>query len=1155
MIDVWKWVEGQIQKGQRLETIIADASARLDFLQAANNEEQEVSVDDLRTTIELLQNPLHPPGVSPAPGDSRSLEVGSFAYVPENDRGIGKVRAMDAAEVEIEYFLSLAERDVVRLPIEQAERVRVSPQTRCYRYDDELERWRMGRTGNHLQDRIEVHFPGMDSSYLPEGEVFVRCADSEPSPLEKLIHKGHETAFFHKHRAPFVEALHEQRRWSLGMDAVLSASINLYPHQLDIARRVLADPVQRYLLADEVGLGKTIEAGLIIRQHLLDHPRGVVLVIVPPPLVKQWRDELDKKFFAFRRPVRVRVVSFEDVPDEGGQVSMLVIDEAHHVSAWAFQEDATSRDKFARVRQMAHEAEKLILCSATPALNNEKEFLAMLHLLDPVRYDLGDLDAFRDRVQKRKEIGDILLSVTENASDFVLSLNLPKLRDAFPRDERLMMLADQLEGAIEEDGTDAPARNDVVRAIRLHVSETYRLHRRMLRTRRQETDDSVLFGRDGKGVDGRALREEQGMDLREESVSDLLEEWRREAVLHLQSLPEGKREGLRETWTHLFILLLELAGSDLRLLAEAIRVRLETAEPGSRLVQDLSSHEIALLGTRTFEGEAELLSQIGDVALSDVEEGDLDRVGFLEMLLEASRSQLQNAVVFTQYPSVAKRLVDRLQSSFGKEAVAGHIEDSEVAVEDEVRRFRESKDCFILVCDRSAEEGRNLQFADFLVHYDVPFAPNRLEQRTGRLDRIGRVAPMRTRVMLGPALDYDSVYDAWFKLLDKGLRIFSESVAAFQFYIEKKRPELLQLLFLQGPDGLVDDIPRIREELEEEIKAINRQDAIDAIRPQDAGVADYAQELRSYEEDSASIRRKMEPWLTHALNFQRRIDQGITYVPRRNTLVPADMVLSRFLRHVQHGAVYDREHSINEGVGLYRLGNGFVDDIADYIGWDDRGTAFAIWRQHDGWPPEHGREWIGFRFDLIVQADIQEAMHIVEERGEDVHAFRRRADAIFPPLYKTVFVSADGVAETREPVLKVLNQRFKRLSEGGGDTNLHKERVVLIDEFVAPRRWKATCLGAHETATAKLLTTSAMEAHIREATEAARTDLQRRMDRLVMRADYVDGTAVPDDSKEYRYEEQIGQHLINGAERPLVTVDAVGFMVVTGREPDLSGLG
>ena len=1155
MIDIWEWIEGQIEEGQQLERIIADASARIDHLQASDAEEHTVNIEDLRSTIQLLQNPLHPPGVSPVPGDDLSLEVGSFAYTPVNDRGIGKVRTLDTAKVEIEYFLSLTERDVVSLPFEQVQRVRVSPQTRCYRYDDELERWRIGRTGNHLEDSIEVHFPGMDSAYLPEAEVFVRCADSEPNPFEKLVHKGHETAFFHKHRAPFVEALHEQRRWSLGMDAVLSASIHLYPHQLDIARRVLADPVQRYLLADEVGLGKTIEAGLVIRQHLLDHPRGDVLVLVPPPLVDQWRDELDKKFFAFRSPVRVRVVSFEEVLEERGPVSMLVVDEAHHASSWAYEEGATSQDKFDRVRELAHGAEKLVLCSATPALNNEREFLAMLHLLDPVRYDLGDLDAFRDRVQKRKEIGDILLSVTESASDFILKLNVPKLRDAFPRDKRLMVLADQLETAIEGDGVDARSRNDLVRAIRLHVSETYRLHRRMLRTRRQQTENSVLFGRDGADLGRHALRAEQGMDLREEIVHDLLEEWRREAVLHLGSLPEDRKRSLSETRTRLFTLLLELAGSDLGLLAEAIRVRLKERGPGTRLSRDLSSHEIDLLTTPSFDGETELLSQMNDAAVADVEEGDLDRGGFLEMLLEASRSQLQNAVVFTQYPSVAERIFDHLQAVFGIEAVAGHFEDSEGAIEDEVRRFRETEGCFILVCDPSAEEGRNLQFADFLVHYDLPFAPNRLEQRTGRLDRIGRTTPMRTRVILGPALDHASAYDAWFKLLDEGLDLFSKSIAAFQFYIEKKRPELLQLLFLKGPDGLVDEVPRIHTELQEEIKAVNRQDAIDAIRPEDTGVANYVEQLRSYDEDSASIRRKMEPWVTHALNFQRRIDQGITYAPRRNTLVPSDMVLSRFLRHVQHHGVYDREHSTREGLGLYRLGNGFIDNIAEYIRWDDRGTAFAIWRQHDGWPPEYGREWVGFRFDVIVEADIAEALRTVEERGEDVHALRRRADALFPPLYKTLFVGTDGVVETREPVLKVLDQPFKRLSKGGGDTNLHKERVVLIDEFVEPRRWESVCRKAHEVATETLLTSSAMEAHIHEATGAARRDLERRMDRLAMRADDVDGTAEAKDEEEHQYEEAIGNHLMEGTEAPLVTVDAVGFMVVTGREPELSGLG
>ena len=77
-----------------------------------------------------------------------------------------------------------------------------------------------------------------------------------------------------------------------GLTALLSASIDLMPHQVAAVRRVLNDPIQRYLLADEVGLGKTIEAGLIIRQHLIDNPETQVLVAlglelggVPPPLL------------------------------------------------------------------------------------------------------------------------------------------------------------------------------------------------------------------------------------------------------------------------------------------------------------------------------------------------------------------------------------------------------------------------------------------------------------------------------------------------------------------------------------------------------------------------------------------------------------------------------------------------------------------------------------------------------------------------------------------------------------------------------------------------------------------------------------------------------------------------------------------------------
>ncbi|NJL11517.1 MAG: DEAD/DEAH box helicase [Calothrix sp. SM1_7_51] len=81
------------------------------------------------------------------------------------------------------------------------------------------------------------------------------------------------------------------------MTGVLSANIQLLPHQVEVVRRVLSDPIQRYLLADEVGLGKTIEAGAIIRQYFLDNPSGDVLVLAPQYLLEQWRLEMETKFY------------------------------------------------------------------------------------------------------------------------------------------------------------------------------------------------------------------------------------------------------------------------------------------------------------------------------------------------------------------------------------------------------------------------------------------------------------------------------------------------------------------------------------------------------------------------------------------------------------------------------------------------------------------------------------------------------------------------------------------------------------------------------------------------------------------------------------------------------------------------------------------
>ena len=94
--------------------------------------------------------------------------------------------------------------------------------------------------------------------------------------------------------------------------------------------------------------------------------------------------------------------------------------------------------------------------------------------------------------------------------------------------------------------------------------------------------------------------------------------------------------------------------------------------------------------------------------------------------------------------------------------------------------------CWIFVCDRSAEEGRNLQFAEQAIHFDLPLSPNRLEQRIGRLDRYGRGSVIPTYVI-------ESAPDTiagWKDCLTEGFGVFDTSIASLQFAIDALLPEL-----------------------------------------------------------------------------------------------------------------------------------------------------------------------------------------------------------------------------------------------------------------------------------------------------------------------------------------------------------------------------
>lgn len=209
--------------------------------------------------------------------------------------GTGKLIARRGEHCSVEYFDAPTSKPIVHnIEANLIDPITLPEQTRIYYFNDAPPAWEIGRLLDDHGDTQLVKFPNGQTRHLSVADVFVRWARPIEDPTPFLGGKINETPRFADGRSAIVRSLLNQRGASMGMSALLSSAIELEPHQIEVVRRILQDPVQRYLLADEVGLGKTIEAGILIRQCILDAAESAqVLIIVPEPLVPQWRSELE----------------------------------------------------------------------------------------------------------------------------------------------------------------------------------------------------------------------------------------------------------------------------------------------------------------------------------------------------------------------------------------------------------------------------------------------------------------------------------------------------------------------------------------------------------------------------------------------------------------------------------------------------------------------------------------------------------------------------------------------------------------------------------------------------------------------------------------------------------------------------------------------
>ncbi|WP_406666059.1 RNA polymerase-associated protein RapA [Gallaecimonas sp. GXIMD1310] len=445
---------------------------------------------------------------------------------------------------------------------------------------------------------------------------------------------------------------------------LLGARMDLIPHQLYIANEVGNRQAPRVLLADEVGLGKTVEAGLIIHQQLRAGHASRVLLVLPENLMHQWLVEMLRRFnLAFTlfddsrleeaehdsanpfdtaqlvmvslELVSKRRARFEQLLD--ADWDMLVVDEAHHL-VWA--EDSPSRE-YQVVEALAREIPSVLLLTATPDQLGHQSHFARLRLLDPERFhNYAEFCQEESQYQALAGVANKLLDGSElNAAD----------------QQHLATWGDDLTQGTPEQRVQA-------------LIDRHGTSRVLLRNTRAAVP----------GFPGR--------------------------VLHSQPLP------CPDSY------------------ATALRVGKMMAgnkTPEQRLREALNPELIY----QAFEDD-------GDTSWCRHD----PRVQWLIKHLKHNNNQ--KVVLIAHSRQQVQALADHLREKEALQTAVFHEQLSIIERDRAAVFFAEEDGAQILLCSEIGSEGRNFQFAHQLVLFDLPLNPDLLEQRIGRLDRIGQRQPV-----------------------------------------------------------------------------------------------------------------------------------------------------------------------------------------------------------------------------------------------------------------------------------------------------------------------------------------------------------------------------------------------------------------------------
>lgn len=656
------------------------------------------------------------------------------------------------------------------------------------------------------EDAFYEYFVMLDTGEIRsfmENIIEIEYSAADYQPIKQMMQYEFQNPSWYANRLQVSSNMHMVNNTVYGFKELAGCRTFLMAHQISTIVRAFESRPIRYMLADEVGLGKTIEACSIVKILGSEKKDLRVLYVVPGALAQQWQNELKYKFeitavqnIALAAYSNNVILALEDL-DEYSEVlglewDLLIVDETHRL--------LRQKDKYNLVLQLSENTPNALLLSATPIQNRKDEYLRLLSLLQPEQYGHMSLSEFSSILSKQKKIQRRVNGMISHMNQYeeYKEDSLDKLRELAEDldDSNLLKIVESIDLSSEDMGRAAMEQS------LSYISENYRIERNIVRNRREYVSETL----------GNRCVHELSYEMRnadenycERNVYFALLEFISTSIQHEEIEIQD-----------VFKLLQAMFSSPWALKSVVDEQGIQDDDLVSNLTIWLSQAE----------DESSRVEYLLDEAPDEIKGRLIHALDFIEQEIAITKDNNGKVVVFSEFPETLWKFGELL-STRGINNVCFMANMLKEELEDSVYEFQNNESCRVILCDATGGEGRNFQNADWVIHLDLPWTANAIEQRIGRLDRLGRD---RDHLEVNSLVVYseDSIETQLYKIWNEGLNLFEESLSGLEIITGELNERIEEAIEEDVYNGLENSIKDIIEMTEDTRDAVEEEQLYDS---------------------------------------------------------------------------------------------------------------------------------------------------------------------------------------------------------------------------------------------------------------------------------------------------------------------------------------